>query len=86
MRYWPKYIPGGLIQQNFEDLDAGSAVALGGMLDGIPSQFLCMKDDEYYASLISSNGTNDGVGADKQRYVDGKKVVFKNPEAVSNHY
>jgi Transposase IS4 len=86
-RYWPKYIPGEVIQQHFEGLEVGSVDALGGTLDGVPCfHGFCMKADGYVSSLMSSYDTNERVGADKQRFVNGEKVVFKYPEVVSNHY
>jgi Transposase IS4 len=85
-RYWPKYIPGEQIQQHFAGQEVGSVDALGGTLDGVPFHVFCMKDDGYVTMLMSSYGTNERVGNDKIRFVEGEKMVFKYPEVVSNHY
>ena len=42
-RYWPKYVPGEMIDEYFKDKDVGEVDALHGTLDGVEYDFFCMK-------------------------------------------
>lgn len=85
-RYWPKYIDGDEIKLYFAFKDVGHADSIGGTLEDVPFDVFCMKDDGYVNMLMSTYGTNELVGKDKYRVVDGRKMTFKYPEVIANHF
>ena len=58
-RYWPKFIRGEEIKENFADKDVGDADSWGGVLDDKPLHVYAMKEPNYVMSLMSTYGTND---------------------------
>ena len=89
-RYWPKYVPGDSIIQDFADKEVGYSNAKKGVLNGVPFHLYAMKEPDYTMLLMSTYGTNATVGEEKKRHYnkDGQKKVttFVYPEVVHNHY
>ena len=51
-RYWPKYVPGGVITEHMKDMAVGATDSLKGIIDDIPYDIFCMKTPEYVMKLI----------------------------------
>jgi hypothetical protein len=45
--YWPKYVPGELIDDQMKGKEIGDVDALNGTLEGVPYIIMCMKDVDY---------------------------------------
>ena len=89
-RYWPKYIPGDSIIQEFADKEVGYSNARKGVLNGVPFHLYAMEEPDYTMLIMSTYGTNATVGEEKKRHYnkDGQKKVtmFVYPKVVHNHY
>jgi Transposase IS4 len=85
-RYWPKNVPGDDIQAHFAGRGVGAVDALDGTMNGVKFNIFCMKDVDFTTSLMSTYGTNQRVGEQKHRIVNGQRVSLHYPEVVSHHY
>ena len=86
----PKYIPGEKIKNHFVDLNVGDIQCWHGKLDAVQFHLHCMKELDYIMSLMSTYGTMERFGKEKNCSwkEDGitKTAKFKYPEVVHNHY
>jgi hypothetical protein len=58
-RYWPKHIPGDLIDEHIEDREVGDVDAWAGTLDNVHFHVFSMKEPNYVMKLMSTYGTNE---------------------------
>ena len=90
-KYWPKYIKGGAIRDNFKDKNVGDCNSWKGSMEEVPFHVYAMKEPDYVMSLMSTYGTNQCSGKDTpHEWVDGsgnsQKNKFNYPEVVGNHF
>lgn len=90
-RYWPKYVNGDHIAKHFESKDVGSVDALSGMMDGHSFHLYGLKEPDYVMTIMSTYGTLQRVGADRQRTYqnengENQSCSFAYPELVFNHF
>ena len=91
-RYWPKHVPGDMIDEHFKDKEVGSTDSLKGRLDGIHYDIFCMKEPEYVMKIMSTYGgllENDGQKDSVRKYKvdgEGKETTFKYTIPFSNHF
>ena len=89
-RYWPKHVDGDGIAAHFADKNVGDVDMMTGKLDDVELAILGMKEPEYVMSLMTLYGTSERFGEEKTRIYDDngseKRVSFKYPEIVRNHY
>ena len=55
-------------------------------MDNFPFHLYAMKEPDYVMMLMTTYGTLERHGEEKQRNVDGCQVTFAYPEVVKNHY
>ena len=55
-RYWPKHVPGDLIDEYFKDKEVGETDSLHGTFDGVKYNFFCMKEPDYAMKVMSTYG------------------------------
>ena len=85
--YWPKHIDGDRIKNHFNDKEVGSVDAVKGCLDDIPFYVFGMKEPDYVTMMMSMYGTLERMGYEKSRHIENnKRIVFKYPEIIHNHY
>ena len=65
--YWPKYIPGDSIIQDFVDKEVGYSNAKKGVLNGVPFHLYAMKEPDYTVLIMSTYGTNATVGEREEK-------------------
>ena len=89
-RYWPKYIPGDSILQDFADKEVGFYNAKKGVMNEVSFHLYVMMEPNYTMLLMSTYWMNATVGEEKKRHYnkDGQKKVtmFVYPVVVHNHY
>ena len=94
-RYWPKTIPGDLIDQHFLDKELGDIDTLEASTeDGNPFHILCFKENDYVTNIMTQWMTLDGLEGSntKQKYKvrDGeslvKNVKYWHPLGLHFHY
>ena len=91
-RYWPKHVPGELIDDHFSDKEVGSTDSLKGKIDGVHYDIFCMKEPEYVMKIMSTYGgllVNDNQKESVRRYkVDGEEEEcrFQYTMPFSNHF
>ena len=56
-RYWPKYVKGDQIKQDFEGVAVGVSKRKPGVLDGVNFDLLCLKEPEYVMTLMTTYGS-----------------------------
>jgi hypothetical protein len=86
-RYWPKYVPGDLMDAHMPFKDIGEVDSYKGVLLDVPYDLFCMKDVDYTMKIMSTYGSllpKDGA-PDKHRVVDGEVKTFKYTEPFENH-
>ena len=59
--YWPKYIPGDSIIQDFADKEVGISNTKKGVLNGVPFHLYAMKKPHYTMLIMSTYGMNATV-------------------------
>ena len=57
-KYWPKYIKGDVIRQQFDEKAVSDYNSWMGNMDEVPFYVYAMKEPDYVMSLISTYGTN----------------------------
>lgn len=91
-RYWPKHVPGDMIDAHFTEKEVGSTDSLKGKLDGVHYDIFCMKEPEYVMKIMSTYGgllENDHQKESLRKYkVDGedREKRFKYTIPFSNHF
>ena len=55
-QFWPKYVPGDMIDDHFKDKDVGSVDSLKGKIDNVPYDIYCMKEPDYVMKIMSMHG------------------------------
>ncbi|KAG7359040.1 transposase IS4 [Nitzschia inconspicua] len=87
-RYWPKHVPGGILDQHMSTKQVGEVDSLKGELDNIPYDLFCMKDADFTMKLMSTYGSPIPLrdAKEKRRRVDGEVKTFKYTETFENHY
>ena len=91
-RYWPKYVPGDLIDTYFEGKEVGETDSLHGILGGVPYDIFCMKEPDYVMKIMSTYGSltvKEGQKESERKYEkDGEPVStkFKYCLPFSNHF
>ena len=53
-RYWPKHVPGDMIDEYFKDKDVGEVDSLKGILDNVHYDIFCMKEPDYVMKIMST--------------------------------
>ncbi|KAG7359200.1 transposase IS4 [Nitzschia inconspicua] len=86
-RFWPKHVPGDMMDEHMSTKQVGDVDSLKGKLDGVSYDLFCMKDTNdtiklmsTYGSLVPSQDATENV-----RYVDGEMKHFKYTEPFENH-
>ena len=87
-KYWPKYIKGDAIRDNFKNKNVCDCDSWKGTMEEV---LYTMKEHDYMMSLMSTYGTNQCSGKETTReWVDGsgngQKTKFNYPEVVGNHF
>ena len=85
-QYWPKHIDGDRIKSYFDDKLIRYVDALPGRKDGVPFHIFAMKEPDYCMMLMSTYGTLERSGDNKNRNSGGRTYTFKYPEVIANHY
>ena len=91
-RYWPKHVPGELIDEFFEELEVGESDSLYGVLDGIPYNIFCMKEPDYVMKVMSTYGglvVKEGQKESTRKYEKNGAMhtkTFKYTVPFSNHF
>ncbi|KAG7361811.1 transposase IS4 [Nitzschia inconspicua] len=87
-RFWPKHVPGDMMDQHMSAKQVGDVDSLKGHLDGVPYDLFCMKDTDYTMKLMSTYGSlvPSPKAPDKFRNVDGEVRKFQYTEPFENHY
>ena len=83
-RYWPKFVPGDLIEERMKEKAVGEVDGLKGVLDGEPYNIFAMKDVYYSMKLMSTYGNlTVEDGAKKQQDLMVKRSIsFITPNAL----
>ena len=55
-RFWPKHVPGDMIDDHFKDKDVGLVDSLKGKIDNVPYDIYCMKEPDYVMKIMSTYG------------------------------
>ena len=90
--YWPKYVPGALIDTHFDDKQVGDTDSLHGVLDGVPYDIFCMKELDYVMKIMSTYGgltvQEDQRDSIRAYYENGeiKNCTFKYMIPFANHF
>ena len=53
-RYWPKHVPGNVIDRYFQDKEIGSFDALCGYMNCTPYQIFYLKEPEFFIKIIAT--------------------------------
>ena len=91
-RYWPKYVPGDMIDDYFKEKEVGSTDSLKGTLEDVPYDIFCMKEPDYVMKIMSTYGglfEKDGQKTSKRSFRIGNEdhnVEFKYKIPFSNHF
>lgn len=87
-RYWPRYIKGQKIIDEFAEVDIRVAMRKPGMIDGVKFDVLAMKEPNYVLMLMSTYGCLQVKSGQKEsvRDHDGNIKNFKYTETVANHF
>ena len=85
-RYWPKGVPGDLIDEHFADKEVGYSESLELEFEGKKLFIHCMKEEKWVSKFMSTFGTLDEVQAHATfRRTAGGDFNFKYPEPFSRH-
>ena len=88
-RYWPKYIAGDKIKEDFKDVAVGVTRRLPGELNGEKFDLFCLREPDYVMILISTYGSLNSNSNQREsiRYNDrNEKITFKYNNVVGNHF
>jgi hypothetical protein len=92
-RYWPKYIPGDVIDQKLKEVEVGTTTSLKGTLDELPYDIFCLKEPDYVMKIMSTYGglvplDNQPFVKRKYKALDGSMVEtsFQYDEPFANHF
>ena len=91
-RYWPKHVPGDMIDDYFKDKDVGEVDSLKGILDNIHYDIFCMKEPDYVMKIMSTYGgliEKDGQKLSERKYKVGneeRSSSFRYKIPFSNHF
>ena len=91
-QFWPKYVPGDMIDDHFKDKDVGSVDSLKGKIDNVPYDIYCMKEPDYVIKIMSTYGglfEKDGQKTSERKFKVGGEdnvVTFKYKIPFSNHF
>ena len=90
-KYWPKGVPGVVIDAHFEDKDVNHCDILEASIDGLPFQLMCIKEPKYVMKRMCKCMTLDnfeGGQTWRDYLVDGVKTTktfcYKHPFGM--HY
>jgi Transposase IS4 len=87
-RYWPKHVPGQLMDERMQGLHIGDTDAIQGVLSGTPYKLFVMKDAAYNTKLMSTYGSlveHPDAKLQKRRIGD-ESTTFRYTEPFHNHY
>ena len=56
-RYWPKYVPGDLIDNHFASAPVGESNALRGEMEGIPYNIFTLNKSDYTSKIMATYGS-----------------------------
>ena len=84
-RYWPKGVPGDMIDEHFKDKELGYCETLEVVFEGSTMYIHCQKELKYVQKFMSSFGTLDNGHETKRTKTDGTTVKFFYPEPMSWH-
>ena len=86
-KYWPKHVPGDLIDRHFEGKPLGHAETYRQVIDGVTFNVHCTRDDRFVTKMMSTHGllepVNDHTTYRQER--NGTWVKFNYTEYLSRH-
>ncbi|KAG7340825.1 transposase IS4 [Nitzschia inconspicua] len=88
-RFWPKHVPGDMMDQHMSTKQVGDVDSLKGQLDDVPYDLFCMKDTaEHTIKLISTYGSlvSSPDAPERIRLVDGEQKRFKYTEPFEDYF
>ena len=91
-RYWPKYIDGEGIDQQFQTKEFGQCDSLPGIWSGKTFSIFCMKEENYTMKLMATYGALVEIDGSKTlrslNAVNGEKFIrlFNYFEIFHNHF
>ena len=81
--YWPKYVPGDVIDDHFKDKHVGAVDSLKGTLEDVNYDIFCMKEPDYvmkimstYGGLIENDWQKESSRTFKDSYGDAQNIRF----------
>ena len=85
-KYWPKHVPGDMIDRYFKEKPLGSVMTLRQQIEGITFNVHCTRDDKFVTKLMSTHGLLAEVPDHKTyRQKNGEWVSFNYTEPLSIH-
>ena len=85
-RFWPKHVPGQMIEEALKDKDLGHATTFKQSIDGKDFFVHCQKDDCYITKIMSTHGLVMEVEDHlTYRNINGEWTSFKYAEPMSRH-
>ena len=84
-RYWPKGVPGDMIDDYFKDKEIGECETLQVEFEGKTLFIHCQKEEKYITKFMSTFGTLDDGHETKRTTSDGTAKRFFYPEPISWH-
>lgn len=94
-RYWPKDVPGDVIDERVKDKGLGYSDSVKGHQDQVPYNLFMMKDKDFVMKLMSTYGGLTVKPNQKKTYrwfkgqtprSDSTVKTFKYPDLFANHY
>ena len=91
-RYWPKYVPGDVIDRHFAGAAVGESNGVRGEMEGVPYNIFTLNEADYTSKIMATYGSLEVDESQKKtsRYEtlpDGtkKKHEFRYTEPFANH-
>ncbi|KAL7471152.1 hypothetical protein ACHAXS_011440 [Conticribra weissflogii] len=85
-RFWPKHVPGQLIDNHMKDKEIGFAATYKQSIGGKDFLVHCQKDDTYVTKILSTHGILKQVNSHiTYCNIDGEWKTFKYVELMSRH-
>ena len=94
-RYWPKHVPGDIMDERMKDKPLGACDSIKGIMDEVPYNLFCMKDKDFvmklmstYGGLVETRGQEKTWRWFKANRAGGNSILrfFRYKEPFANHY
>ena len=88
-RYWPKHVPGDMIDARMATKEVGQTDSLYGKLDDVDYDIFCMKEPDYVMKIMSTYGglTVPQDQPESTRVLsDGTTKTFQYMIPFANHF